>query len=131
MKQKRRRQHAGSVTVEAALIFSILLFVLADVLLMTEYLSDSIRMTAILAEKALDRAGRDTEKGDDMMRGGFFRLHASRINVKDTGNQVEASCRDIPENSRYGEMFEAVFAVRRRKPVHWIRAVRLLQSLAE
>ena len=131
MKQKGRWQHAGSVTVEAALIFSILLFVLADILMMTEYLTDSARMTAILAEKALDGACRDTDKGDNMMRAGFFRLHAGSIGIKETEKMVEASCRDIPENSRYGETYEASFTVRKRKPVHWIRAVRLLQSLTE
>ncbi len=131
MKQQRQRRHTGSITVEAALIFSILLFVLADILLMTEYLSDSVRMTAVLAEKALAGAGRDTEMGDGVESGGFFRLHPDKISLHDSGKQVEASCRDIPDNSRYGEIYEASFAVRKRNPVSWIRAVRFLQSMAE
>ena len=124
-----RGRLAGSYTVEASLIFSVLLMVLVYVLSTTEYLTDSVRMTAILAERTVDLAsGRGEEiPGADS----FFRLHGGQIREEAGGRRVTVSCSDVPAGSRFGEEYRASFSAAKRKPVSWMRRMRLLQALAE
>ena len=127
--KKERFRLPGSYTVEASMIFAVLLLILIFVLATTEYLTDCVRMTAIMAERAVDLA---SGRGEELPEAdSFFRLHRDRIREETGGRRVTISCRDVPAGSRFGEEYSASFSAARRNPVSWMRRMRLLEALAE
>lgn len=122
----------GSYTVEAALIMAILIPVLISLLYMGEFLTDGVRMNAVMAEGSL-RIRTDAGSGRTWIRdqGGFFFLHAASMAVSDGGKEITVSAREAPAAVGYGASFEAVYSCKVRDPAGWIRKIRGLQNLAE
>ena len=126
--ENRNRTLAASYTVEAALLMSVILPVLIIILNTAFFLCDSVRMTALMQEKARLRLEGNGEEPD---AGGFFRLHQNAINIEKSALRVRASAKDIPDRQLFGEYFEGEVVIIRRHPHVWIRIIRGLQAEAD
>lgn len=119
----------GSYTVEASLLLSVILIVLIVVLNLSLFLTDSVRMTAVLAESAQCFAQGQEDTPLDSCS--FFRLHPEAVRVKKGRNRVTLTVQDQPEPRVLNETYEASFTVQKRHPVSWLWKIRLLQMAAE
>lgn len=122
----------GSYTVEAAMLMTMLLPILITTLYMTAFLTDCVRMSAVMAEGTLQIRQDETE-GKAWLRdqGGFFSLHTASIKCSRSSSKVTADADETPALARYGGRFEASFSCAVRRPVAWVRRIRCLQSLKE
>lgn len=120
---KRRIQ--ASYTVEAALLMSIILPILIIMLNMTFFLCDSVRMRAVMQEKARQQL---EEAGDPVDDSGFLCLHPGCIQVETNAVRVKVSAKDVPDRQIAGEEYEGEVKIIRRYPHTWIRIIRGMQA---
>lgn len=121
---KRRAKLSGSYTVEISLLMAVILPVLICILNTSFFLCDSVRMMAVMQEKARIKL----EGSGDVTADGFFRLHPDTIQVESGPLKVKASASDIPDRQVMGEVFEGEITISRRHPQTWIRMIRKLQA---
>ncbi|MCD8077692.1 MAG: hypothetical protein LUE63_04845 [Lachnospiraceae bacterium] len=108
----------GSFTVEASLVVSMILLVLFYVLQMTFFLTDTVRLEAILAEASLGSA-------QEVEEGGFFLLDISGVQAENSAGAVTYEASDTLELMPGLQITaEAAYTRTERQPVSFLRQVR-------
>ncbi len=123
MKEKEKICMSGSFTVEASLVASMILLVLFYVLQMTFFLTDMVRLEAVVAETSLDVA-------QEVEMGGFFLLDVSGAQSESQAGSATYEASDTLElMPGFTVSAEAKFTRTERQPVDFLRQVRTWDAL--